>query len=63
MRLLTYREMTGYSDTQLQAVVRCMRTVLPLLVPGSRKYEIALLNLRHAQMLLDRLRRQPAYRL
>ncbi|NBU58312.1 MAG: hypothetical protein EBS23_00750 [Betaproteobacteria bacterium] len=63
MRLLTYLELSRYSEAQLRLVIRDMRNVLPLLTPGSSAHETALMNLRHAMLLLDRLQRRPAFRI
>lgn len=63
MRLLTYLELSRYSQAELCCVIREMRSVLPLLRPGTPAHETALMNLRHAVLLLERLERRPSCRM
>lgn len=61
MRLLTYLELSRYSQPELLTLLRRMYAALPSLARGTVEHEHASLNIRHLRIFIAR--REQAYRM
>lgn len=54
MRLLTYLELSRFTQPELRRILLELLNALPLLPVGSRAHANALMNIRHVRLFLER---------